>query len=172
MGLKAERFRGAKQRQVERRGAISWAQWNWHATWTRRSTGPPGPDFYNGTAPQGEAHKVRAVAVPLAGAMDYTAAHFDHMPGHTREAWQAYFDFVYEKSPVFVEHLDEHHSWYGPRFREYFGYHVAPWHVRVWTSRVWWKHLHKPEGVPSADPPRRSSDRPHDYVVINVHRSE
>jgi len=88
--------------------------------------------FYKGATPTGEDDEAQAIAVSLAGAMDYTAAHFDHMPSHTREAWRAYFDFIYENSPVFVEHLEEHHSWYGSRFQEYFGYREATPYVRAW----------------------------------------
>lgn len=88
--------------------------------------------FYNGVEPRGEHAKAQAIAVSLAGAMDYAAAHFDHMPRHTRNAWQAYFDFIYDNSPVFRRHLAEHASWYGPRFREYFRLETATLLNRAW----------------------------------------
>ena len=109
--------------------------------------------FYAGAAPRVDGQKVRAVAVSLAGAMDYTAAHFDHMPKHTRKAWQAYFDFIYENSPVFVEHLDKHHTWYGPRFREYFGYHTATRYVRAWRRARLGGTYTSPKVGPRPDPP-------------------
>jgi hypothetical protein len=77
--------------------------------------------FYEGVSPEGCAReRALAITVALAGAMDHIAANFERMEPATREAWQRYFTYAYDNSPVLRVHLQDHASWYGPEFREYF----------------------------------------------------
>jgi hypothetical protein len=80
--------------------------------------------FYERVGPQRDGddyERARAIAVSLAGAMDHAAAHFDRMDSATQAAWETYFTDIYNHSPVFREHLEDHKAWYGPRFRDHFG---------------------------------------------------
>jgi len=42
------------------------------------------------------------------------------MDDDTREAWETYFNYIYDNSPVFQEHLETYGAWYGPQLRDYF----------------------------------------------------
>jgi hypothetical protein len=57
--------------------------------------------------------RTRPLALRLSG---HWARHL--RDGRARAAWKAYFNDVYNNSPILKEFLEAHSSWYGPRLRE------------------------------------------------------
>lgn len=79
------------------------------------------PYFHAGQEPKGgtDLQRAEATAVYLSNAMDFVFLHLGKIDDAGKAAWERYFAYVFQNSPVLRAFLGEHKDWYGRQFQEH-----------------------------------------------------
>jgi hypothetical protein len=79
------------------------------------------PYFHAGEEAKGttDLQRAEAIAVYLSNAMDFVFVHLGKIDDAGKAAWERYFAYVFQNSPVLRDFLEEHKDWYGRQFQEH-----------------------------------------------------
>lgn len=79
------------------------------------------PYFHAGEEAKGttDLQRAEAIAVYLSNAMDFVFVHLGKIDDAGKAAWERYFAYVFQNSPVLRGFLEEHKGWYGGQFQEH-----------------------------------------------------